>query len=274
MTELPVFDKPPPLDEITDALGGLLKDGLPATEKTASMTLLGLRGVWARAVDPDDILSRVKALNGLLTAELPRIPAVGERDWATGAVILFRLAPLARTWNLVRRYQEAAKVIPYSDDHFRQEIVPKLLRQLARQLHEDSQTYIPRSRCIPVPQDISGDTPSIEPEHLATRERAEHEEHLSRLWEYVYGLRAELIAIQRLSTWPDSEHNAEKLQEARDSSLWQLARLLNCIHDYLERYGERIMHGEGELLHSLLCLNGSRDVKGAPAEARDSDPGV
>lgn len=259
LAQIQTFDKPPPLDEIATALSGLLKDGLPATEETASITLLGLRGVWARAVDPDDILSRVKALNGLLAQEIPRIPPVSGRDWAAGAVRLFRLHRSAATWNLVRRYQEAAKAIPYNEDHFRQEVVPKILRQLARQLHEDSQSYIPRSRTVPPQTEISGDTPSIDAEQLATRERAEHEECLSRLWEYVYGLRAELIAIHRLSTWPDDEYNTEKLAEARGSSLWQLGRLLNSVHDYLERYGERIMHGEAEFnAEALIRLAGWR----------------
>jgi hypothetical protein len=258
LADLETFDKPPALDAIADALGDLLKGGLPATEETASRTLLGLRGVWARAVDPDDILSRVKALNTLLAQEIPRIPAVSGRDWAAGAVILFRIHSSARTWNLVRRYHEAARIIPYNEDHFRQEVVPKILRQLARQLYEDSQLYISRSRGVP-PQHASGDTPIIQPDQLATRERAKHEEDLSRLWEYVYGLRAELIAVQRLTSWPDDEYNDEKLRAAHDSSLWQLARLLQSIYDYLNRYGERIMHGEAEFnVEALIRLAGWR----------------
>jgi hypothetical protein len=158
---------------------------------------------------------------------------------------------------LVRRYQEAAKVIPYNDDHFRQEIVPKILRQLARQLHNDSQNYIPRNRQVPPQADISGDSPSIQAEHLGSKERAEHEERLSRLWEYVYGLRAELIAIERLKAWPDGEHNNEKLVAARDSALWQLARLLSSTHDYVNQYGDRLMHGEAEFnVEGLIRLAG------------------
>jgi hypothetical protein len=132
-------------------------------------------------------------------------------------------------------------------------------QELGRQLYEDSQQYTSRNTGVPPQQEISGNSPSIRPEHLATRERAEQEELLSRLWEYVYGLRAELIAIQRLSAWPDDEHNDEKLQEANDSSLWQLARLLNWIREYVDRYGERIMQGEAEFnAEALIRLAGWR----------------
>lgn len=255
----PTFQRPPDLERIAEALFDLLPDGLPATEETASVTLLGLRGVWARAIDPDDPLSRVKALNALLRQEIPRIPAYRGRDLAAGASILFGLTGVSRSWQLVRRYQEAAKAVPYNDDHFRQEVVPRIVRQLARQLHEDSQNYIPRTRSTAPPiAEISGDSPSITDEHVATRERALHEEALSRLWEYVYGLRAELVAIHRLKQWPDhEEHPDAKLDAHRSSALWQLARLLLHVRRYIDTYGDEIMHGDAEFnIEALIRLAG------------------
>ena len=255
----PVLDRPPDLDVLTASLEKLLREGLSATEETADDVLIGLRGVWARSVDPDDVLSRVKALNGLLRREIPRIPPYNGRDWARGAGILFKLAPGSAKLTLSQRYQRAAEAIPYNADHFRQEIVPRILRQLARQLHEDSQTYVPRGRRVPPGPEISGDTPGISEEQLSTRERALHEEQLSRLWEYVYGLRAELIAFERLKTWPDDEHNDLKLQDARGGALWQLARLLQAIHEYVEQWGTPILHGEAEFnVEALIRLAGWR----------------
>lgn len=250
--------KPPPLDVLVVGLERLLRHGLPATEETADDTLLSLRGVWARSIDPDDLLSRVKALNSLLRREVPRIPPYNGRDWAVGGLILFKLAAGTGKLSLSQRYQRAAQAIHYNEDHLRQEVVPKILRQLARQLHQDSQNYIPRGRATPE-LEISGDSPSITEEHLSSRERALHEERLSRLWECVYGLRAELIAAQRHEAWPDEEHAELKLQEARDSALWQLGRLIHEIRQYIADYGDRIMHGDAEFdVEALIRLSGWR----------------
>jgi hypothetical protein len=256
MAMLTTLERPPDLDTLVKGLERVLRDGLPATEETASETLLGLRGVWARSVDPDDIISRVKALNGLLAALIPAVPQYNGRDWALAASIMFKLAPATSMLNLSQRYHRAAQAIPYNEDHFRQQIVPKILRQLARMLYEDSLNYLSRSGSTPL-QEISGDSPSITDEHLASRDRAMYEEMVSRLWEYVYGLRAELIAIERLKAWPDEEHGALKLEEARDSALWQISRLMHWISQYLDEYGDAVAHGDAEYrAQALLRLAG------------------
>lgn len=253
---LPVADRPPDLDTLVSGLERIVRDGLPTTEETADPALLTLRGVWARSVDPDDILSRVKALNALLRELIPRIPPYRGKDWALAASILFKIAPATRQLNLSQRQLRAAEAIPYNADHFRQEVMPKILRQLARQLHEDSQDYIPRGAGMPQ-QEISGTTPSIAEEHLSSRDRARYEERVSRLWAYVYGLRAELLAIERLKAWPDEEHGALKLEEARDSALWETGRLMHWIHAYVRDYGDSIYHGAAEFsAEALLRLAG------------------
>jgi hypothetical protein len=231
------------LDDITGALRALLQGGLPTTEERATDRLLDLKGVIARAANPADKLSRVKALNTLLVQQITAIPPRRERDLASAAVILFGLTKPSKRWNQTLRMQEAAKQIGYSDDHFRQEIIPKILRQLARQLHQDSESYSLLTR---PPNEITGDAPSILQEHLASRERAEREERISRLWEYVYGLRAELIVIQRIKAWPDEENAFLKLEEARESTLWYLSRLFVSIQEYVELYGMSIMKGDAE----------------------------
>jgi|HubBroStandDraft_5_1064220.scaffolds.fasta_scaffold02014_7 hypothetical protein len=255
---LPTAERPPGLDTLVRGLGRAVRDGLPATEETADPTLLSLRGVWARSIDPDDILSRVKALNALLRELIPRIPPYRGKDWALAASILFKIAPATGQLNLSQRQLRAAQSAPYNADHFRQEVMPKILRQIARQLHEDSQNYIQPGPGMPR-QEISGTSPSITEEHLSSRDRAVYEERVSRLWAYVYGLRAELIAIERLKAWPDEEHAALKLEEARDSALWEIGRLMHWSSAYLRDYGAAILQGDAEFrAEALLGLAGWR----------------
>ncbi|PWW53672.1 hypothetical protein [Actinokineospora spheciospongiae] len=255
---IPTFDRPPALEKLAADLRDLVVGGLPATEETASVNLIGLRGVWARAVDAEDMTSRVKALNQLLKQEIERIPADTKgRDWSLGAKIIFGLAAGSRRANMTDRRDEAARTIGYNEAYFRTDIVPKILKQLARQLREDSLNYVPRNREVPPRQEISGDTPSISEKDISSRDRILHEERISRLWEYVYGLRAEMLAIQRHKTWPENEYNAEKLEEARMAALWQLARTMNGIQDYISEYGERILMGEAEYTAArLIALAG------------------
>ncbi|MFI5912359.1 hypothetical protein [Dactylosporangium sp. NPDC051541] len=251
-------DRPPALDQLVKGLEKLMRDGLPATEQSADEDLLGLRGVWARSIDADDVLSRVKALNELLARLIAEMPAANEHDLAAGAVVLFKVGGKARRHNLSQRYQAGAEVTGYNVDHFRRAIVPKILRQLARQLHEDSQNYIPRGGQRVRPE-ISGDSPSLTDAHLSAPDVALREEQLSRLWEYVYGLRAELIAVERLKRWPDEEHAALKLEEARDSALWQLGRLMHWIGRYISEYGDFVEHGDAEFrAEALVRLAGWR----------------
>jgi hypothetical protein len=231
------------LDDIAGDLRALLQDGLPATEERVSHRLLDLRGVIARAANRADKLSRVKALNTLLVQQIKAIPPSRERNLTAAAEILFGLTRPSKRWNQTLRMQQAAERIGYSGDHFRQEIIPKILRQLARQLHQDSESYSSLTR---PPNEITGDAPGISQEHLASRERAEREERISRLWEYVYGLRAELLAIQRIKTWPDEENAFLKLEEARESTLWYLSRLFISIQEYVQIYGISIMKGEAQ----------------------------
>jgi hypothetical protein len=237
------------LDDIAGDLKALLQGGLPATEEQASDRLLDLKGVIARAENPADKLSRVKALNMLLVQQITAIPMSRQRDLARAAVVLFGLKKGSKRWNLTLRMQEAAREIGYSYDHFRQEIIPRMLRQLARQILQDSAKYSTLTRPL---AEITGDNPSILQRDISTRDGAEHEERISRLWEYTYGLRAELIVIQRIKRWPDEENAFLKLEEARESTLWYLSRLFVSIQDYVHAYGTSIMKGTAE--HNVEAL--------------------
>lgn len=63
---------------------------------------------------------------------------------------------------------------------------------------------------------------------------------LSRIWALVYELRAELIRKARLQ---ETGEDDETVRDAGVTVLWVIARLLTRIHEYLERYGNRILHG-------------------------------
>jgi hypothetical protein len=62
----------------------------------------------------------------------------------------------------------------------------------------------------------------------------------SRIWECVYGLRAELITRESLRGDPD---RVAEFEEVAAGSLWYLARLLTQIDRFMERYDGEMMAG-------------------------------
>ncbi len=250
---------PPPIDEIAEGLKRVLRKGLPVIPDAAPDVLLQLRGVEARSIDPDDFLSRVKALNALFHTLLL---ALGDAEEAQALQILFAVRGADRGTTLTVRRSRASSVggWDYDATHFRRNIEPRLLRDLAWFLYEDSQNYTPRTKYAPKPTEISGDTPSLTPADVN-----EQEELVSRIWALVYELRAELIRTARLEAIENGD--ASELEDAQGSSLWLVARLLSRIHDYLERYGDRILHGDAEFrAEGLIRLAGWRhDLSGEEA---------
>lgn len=218
------------------------------TPDRAPLVLLQLRGVSARAIDAADFLSCVKALNGLL---LSLLLALGDSEEAQALQIMFAAKPSDRGTTLTDRRSRASRVgtWDYDLDHFRKHVEQRLLRDLAWLLHEDSQNYTPRTKYAPAPSEISGDSPS-----LTTADVNEQEELLSRIWALVYELRAELIRQARLK---ERGAEAPELDDASGTALWIVARLLTRIHDYVERYGDRILHGAAEFnVEGLIRLAG------------------
>jgi len=136
------------------------------------------------------------------------------------------------------------------------------MRDLAWLLHDDSQTYTPRTKYVPEPTEISGDTPSLTPADIN-----EQEELVSRIWALVYELRAELIRKARLEAAEGAE--AAEVEDAAGTSLWVVARLLARIHDYLERYGDRILHGDAEFRAEGLIHLAGWSYEFTPEEATE-----
>jgi hypothetical protein len=214
--------------------------------------------VVARSIDPGSRLNRIKALDDLLRRLLE---SYHDDELKESADILFGIAAGARGKNLTKRRQSAAVRAGYEADHFRKHIEPKILKQLAWQLHRDSQNYIPRTMATPPPLESSGDTPVIRKGDVSSKDIAEHEELLSRLWADVYMLRAEILRVERLKHWPydptEPKLSERKLEEAvadRDKAL-RAAKII--VHRYLDTYGQRIAHGEAEYnVEGLLRLAG------------------
>lgn len=246
-TKLPVQKEPPPLDDLVEPLKAILKAGLPVSYDFDEMNILALRGIVARSVMPHDRLSRIKALNELLARLLVHYPddSLGE-----AARIVFGLALGVRGLTLTQRRERAALEIEREVDHFRKRIEPKIVRELARQLHSDSQNYVPRSTPTAEPVEISGDTPSIAVGDVANHDKAVREEALSRLWARVYTLRAEILRVERLKSWPYdatepalSEDELQSAIIARSSAEEAVRRNIN---QFIEKYGPLIRSGAAE----------------------------
>lgn len=255
---LDIQRSPPDVDELVKALRPILKAGLPIDPDLQDPRLLGLRGVVARAIDLDERLSRVKALDSLIRRLLAYYP---DDVLSEAARVVFGLTPGTRGKNITDRREQAASETGYDADHFRKHIEPKILKQLAWQLHQDSQNYIPRERDTPPPLEISGDTPSISFGDVSAKDKSEREEALSRLWAHVYALRAEILRVERLKQWPYDETEPELtdrvMREAVDARDHGVKAVQTEVERYIQRYGESIAHGDGEFsARALLRLAG------------------
>lgn len=233
-------------DELVEALAIVAADGLPILEAATAGVLINLKSVYARSVVPAEPMSRLHALNELL----PRLIAgLSDSNYREGVQILLALAPGTRGTNLTGRRRQCADLMGYNPSYFRGQIETKLLRAVAMALHEDLLRYQSRTKRATSGLEPTGQTPTLGPEHI------NHEEELiSRIWQHVYGLRAETIASIRLEDAGQSALAEDHRQEAHllgDT----LTRLLN---EYVETYGSALLrHGDVELsLGSIRRLSG------------------
>ena len=185
--------KSPDVEMVSAGLARLLRRGLPPTITAVDRVLLDLRGVIARAVDSDDEVSRIAALDGVLRGQLARFP---DARYALAARALFGLPPAESGQNLTLRRELAARVADHEVHHFRKRVEPRLLTQLAAALLADGDRFT-RSRMI-APRLVPATRRQLVAPDPFAWEVAEHEEALSRLWAMIYAARAELLAVDRL----------------------------------------------------------------------------
>jgi hypothetical protein len=228
-------------EQLAGALRLVIADGLPSGEEDAGM-LLNLRSVYARAVVPSDSLSRLQALNELLPRLIARLDDARYRE---ATQVLFGLAPGTRGTRLTARRRQAAAILDYSAAHFRTDIEAVVLHAVAVAVHDDLLRYQSRVRRASESLEPTGDTPALGPEHINAEE-----ELVSRIWQHVYGLRAELIASLRLNEVEGFEAQAE---DHRQAGLRQQEGLRRLLAEYSETYGEALIrHGESEFAIDAL----------------------
>lgn len=186
--------KSPELGEVVAALRRVLRRGLPVTP-AVDPVLLALRGVIARAADPDDIASRTSALDGVLRGLLAHFD---DGRHARATRILFGLPPTEPGTKLTPRRTWAAREAGYEEHHFRKRVEPRVLEQLAAALLADADRFT-RSQVI-APRLAPSPSRQTVPADPFAWEIAEHEEALARLWSAIYALRAELITVARLTS--------------------------------------------------------------------------
>ncbi len=221
--------------ELATWLRPVVAAGLPCREDTAG-DLLRLRSVYARAAIPSEARSRLQALNALL----PRlITTLSDATYREAVQVLFGLAPGTRGTGLMARRRQAADLLGYSLDHFRTRKEAELVEAVAVALHDDLLRYLPRVRRAVESEEPTGDTPRLGPEHMT------HEEELvSRVWQHVYGLRAELIAVARLTAHEGFERQVE---DHRQAARREEEALRGLLKEYAGTYGQQLIrHGEAE----------------------------
>ncbi len=185
---------------------------------------------------PSELHSRLQALNELL----PRlIASLFDADYCQAVQCLFGLAPGTRGTTLTARRRQVAKLLKYHVDHFRSRVELDLLTAVAVAIHDDLLRYQSRVKRPVGSPEPRGDTHRLGPEHFT------HEEELvSRIWQHVYGLRAELIVCGRLS---EQQGSAAQAEDHRQAALREQVALRAIIREYVETYGEQhIRHGEAE----------------------------
>jgi hypothetical protein len=237
--------KSPELDEVVAALANILRRGLPVSD-VVDPVLLALRGVIARAVDPDDDGSRTAALDGVLRGQLARFP---DPRYAESARALFGLPPAEPGQNLTVRRERAASAARHEVHHFRKRVEPRLLNQLAAALLADADRFT-RSRVI-APRLAPVSRRQVVPADPFAWEVAEHEEALARLWAAVYVLRAELLAVERLLSL-DADRRESTLHAV--TAAWRWAQASIEAIDYAAAFGTG--DADDTTAHNLVALAG------------------
>lgn len=185
--------KHPVEGEVVAALQRLLRRGLPVTPAGADAALLDLRGIVARAVDPEDETSRTAALDGALRGLLARFD---DARYAVAVRALFGLPPAEPGQNLTVRRELAAEQAGHEVHHFRKRVEPKLVDKVAWELLADADRFTRSPMIAPRLAPATGRQPI--PADPFAWEVAEHEEQLTRLWSSIYAARAELLTVERL----------------------------------------------------------------------------
>ncbi len=224
-------------DEVASELTRLARLGLPvAPEEAGDLAYLTVVLAYARGTDH---VARVVAFNDLLARLLTELEGYGK-----AARILFGLPPALRTWSFSTRQAEAAKEVGYNVDHFRKHVQRRLVNDVAYELVSRNLRYraAPERRLLAEEQS-DWRTP-------ATRDDLELLEIEARIYEELYGLRADHLALLRLKEQSDIIAD----QYAKEC-LWHYVQMHGMLVDLRDRYGATLigqrLDGEDRLAAAL-----------------------
>ena len=210
----------------------VLRHGLPTDQRRAGRLLPHLRSVVARSTHPDDLLSRIDALNHLLAAVIDEI---ADERTSQAARILFGLADGSAGTTLTVRRQRCAALLEYDFDHFRKRVEDRILWSVSEALHRDLVNYRARVRRATNAYQIGRPTPTLDKDEITPED-----ELLSRIWQRLYEVRAETIATH-LAT------DDVTLAERRGVAQLAAKELQTLVDDYVATYGRQyIKNGDLE----------------------------
>lgn len=224
--------------DLVAELRRVVRRGLPATRTTAGSLLPHLRSVVGRAVHPDDEFGRLDSLNETLER---LVREMEDERLGQAARILFGVADGSRGTTLTVRRRQCAAHLEYDFDHFRKRVETRILELVAEQLHRDLVRYRSRLRREVTAYETSRPSPNLLPEDI-TRE----EELISRIWQTLYQVRAEHIAVL-LAEDEGTKLEHRKIEEAAALRLNTLAA------EYVETYGRKYI-SEGKLDYAVEGL--------------------
>lgn len=228
-------------EDIRAELRRILTKGLPVNAKRAGDLLPHLRSIVSRAPHPYDLHSRVEALN----RQIVRLLVDVDNEIGQPLRTLFCISMGTRGTNLTVRRERAAEEMGYEATHFRKQIEPKLLDEFAELIYYDLLRYKSRSHRALEYNEPTGDTPELTDKHLTYEE-----ELLSRIWQHVYQLRAELIGQYRLDGQPGYERQVE---EHRQNVNVATERVKALVAEYRDTFGgDFIKHGDAEFAYERI----------------------
>lgn len=236
------------VDALPDEVRTLLRTGLPVRPESCGRALLGLQGVKARALHPDDVESRARALDGLLREQLDRFE---NAELGPAARLLFGADAATSGVTLTARRQAAAAAAGYEMHHFRKRIEPKVTALVAWQLRRDSEEFT--ARHATAPELYAATRPLVLPADVFAWEAAEHQHALAALWGAIYQLRAELLTVARLVSMDASE---TEISRAAGAALWRHAQFLSASVRYRAAYGAVLLHQASHGPQELVAYAG------------------
>lgn len=226
------------MDDLARELRRVIRRGLPTDLKAGGEVLIHLRSVVARATHPDDTFGRLDALNRTLTDVVRNLD---DEHLGDAARILFGVADGSRGTNLTVRRQRCAALLQYDYDHFRKRVELRVLEAVAEGLYRDLVRYRSRLRRPVTAYETSRPTPQLTDQDI-TRE----EELVCRIWQQLYQVRAERIAIHLAAT--DEERRCHRQAEERAG-----LRLSELADRYVASYGKQYI-SDGQLDYAVQGL--------------------